>query len=138
MLSALGWIGCIDSPADAEACYWVEQQRCELRGRCYSGFDVEGCQYYYREQCRARNIVPDYTDDQMDACLLQIASFGNDSAECELLINAEKGKKLELCTIESLAACRPIACEEYFTDDTDTTEAGSTDTSVSEGLEPSM
>ena len=141
LLSALGWSGCINTPADAEECYWVEQQRCELRGRCYSDFDVEGCQYYYKEQCRARNIVPDYSEDELNACLTQIRSFGKDNTECNMLQTAEKSKKLELCTLDALDACRPLACEEYYSEDEDTSDedtedSTTTDTGLSDGLNP--
>ena len=125
LMSALGLHGCINTPADAEECYKVEELRCEMRGRCYLNFDVEGCKYYYKEQCRGREIVPDYTDDEMQSCLDAIAGFGDKNSECEALAKADEKEQSELCSdIEDLEPCEPLACEDvYNAEDSDDDES---------------
>lgn len=114
----------------------MEQRRCEMRGRCYDGFDVEGCKYYYKEQCRARRIVPSYTENELTACLTQLDHFGeNDDVECNALIKLDKALKPELCELSALDACRPLACPEAYEDSEESSDDDS-DSGIPQGLDP--
>ncbi|MBN2343392.1 MAG: hypothetical protein JXX29_20975 [Deltaproteobacteria bacterium] len=134
---------CISTPSEADECFAIESARCELRGRCQTSFDVEGCKYYYEEQCRARQIKPAFTDEQLDDCVLSIYDVnanGESPEECQILRDAVF--ESELCLTDDTGflfpACAVLACDGADTDTGESEEetTSDNDTDVSEGLNP--
>ena len=114
-------IGCMNESGDYSGCVDVETARCELRKRCDSGFDIDQCIYYYKEQCRIREFDNDATDKQLSACIKDLESIGSDK-QCKEL-DKLKSDENEICKFSELVSCRRFLCtnpDDHKIEDTDT------------------
>lgn len=138
MGSSLFNAGCISTPSEADECFAIEAARCEMRGRCKLSFDVEGCKYYYEEQCRVRGIDEEYTDEQLNACVDSIDLVnpnGDVPAECSFLETAKF--ESELCLFEQFIPCQAFLCPPEQQDTSaDTGADTATETDIPTGLNP--
>jgi hypothetical protein len=89
---------CMDPLYDYSECQAIEHARCDLRGECNPGFDVDTCRAYYDEFCRTRQLKgpgnETLTDAELQACLDAIAAFPCD----QLNSGVDETESLPECT----------------------------------------